>query len=224
MPTTVQVKVNTVQHISIPKKSDPSVNLNYVEVTGYDNTNRKGFKKRFFATKQDNTATVNAEIADTLVQDDWCEFVLDDTTYKNVQTIKKIGAPAGSDAPSQAGGGGGGGGRKSSGGGGGMTKEEWALKDLKKEISIHRQAALKNAVNSCADGKPVTKAKMQQIEKMALRMTAFLDSGDFDGPMLKAVEIPKPEAPVTREPGDEQGQDGPGQETTPVTQDDDIPF
>jgi len=223
MPTTVQVKVNTVQHISIPKKSDPSVNLNYVEITGYDNTNRKGFKKRFFATKQDNTATVNAEIADTLKQDDWVEVVMDDTSYKNVQTIRKISAPSGADVPSQSQGGSGGGGKRG-GGSNGMTKEEWALKDLKKEISIHRQAALKNAVVACsADSSKVTKAKMEQIEKMALRMTAFLDSGDFDGPMLKA-EVPSPV--VSKEPGDEQDVPGMNDQPTPptVAEDDDIPF
>ena len=98
------------------------------------------------------------------------------------------------------------------------------MKDLKKEISIHRQAALKNAVVACsADGGKVTKAKMEQVEKMALRMTAFLDSGDFDGPMLKAGE-PGPVA--NKEPGDEQGVPGMDDQPTPppVDQDDDIPF
>ena len=217
MPTTVQVKVNTVG-------STVRGNINMVELTGYDHTNRRGFKKLFFETKKDGSLTRNKEIADTLNQDDWIEVTMDDTSYKNVQSIKKIAQPAGGDVPSQ---GDGGGSAPSGSGGGGsdkMSKAEWAAKDAKKELGVARSVALKTAVTACsADSSKVTKAKMEQIEKMADRFTAYLLSGDFSG----VPRIPA-DVPADKQPGDEQGIDdgrSPGTEPdAPTPSDDDIPF
>jgi hypothetical protein len=100
MPTTVQVKVNTVTHTT--QQSKAGNDLNYVEITGFDAAAGKGFKKRCFATKKDGTATKNAETADSLSQNDWVEITMDDSSYKNIQTIKKIAEPAGMSAPDQS--------------------------------------------------------------------------------------------------------------------------
>jgi hypothetical protein len=225
MPSTCQVKVNTVKHTSQIGKANQT--LNYVEVTGYDATNSKGFKKRFFATKKDGTATVNAEIADGLNKDDWCEFLMDDTEWQNVQTIKKIAQPEGLTAPDQGGGGGSASSGSSGGGGGGggsdkMSKEEWAAKDRKKEIGVARSVALKSAVLSCAaDGAKVTKAKMEQIEKMADLFYNFLMGGDFNKKPADNIihNVPDKIKPPADVPGDVDGEERP-----PVTAEDDIPF
>lgn len=149
MPTKVNVKINTVQHTSQLSKAGNE--LNYVEITGFDATNNKGFKKRFFATKKDGTATKNAETADALNQDDWAEITLDDTSYHNVQTLKKISEPAGMSAPSQAQTqtSTGGGGRASGGSSDKMTKADWAAKDRAKEQSMARHKGLVVAADVC---------------------------------------------------------------------------
>jgi len=143
MPTKVNVRINTVQHTS--QVSSTGNNLNYVEITGYNETDGKGFKKRFFATKKDGTATKNAETADALNKDDWCEIVLDDTSYKNVQTLKKIAAPANATAPEQTG-------TTSASNtvANKMSKADWAKKDSAKNESIARSVALKAAVDFMA--------------------------------------------------------------------------
>ena len=140
MPTKVNVRINTVQHTS--QVSSAGHNLNYVEITGYNETDGKGFKKRFFATKKDGTATKNAETADALNKDDWAEFMLDDTSYNNVQTLKKIAAPANATAPAQAGST-----PAPAGGAPKMSKADWAVKDQAKNESIARSVALKAAVD-----------------------------------------------------------------------------
>jgi hypothetical protein len=200
--------------------------LNYVEITGYDATNSKGFKKRFFATKQDGTATVNAEIADGLNKDDWAEIVVDDTEWQNVQFLKKIAQPEGLTAPDQGGGGGGGSAQLGGGGGGGtsdkMSKEDWAAKQRKEQISIARSVALKASVTACAaDSKSVTKAKMEQIEKMADLFYNFLMGGDFNKKPADNIihNVPDKIKPPADVPGDVDGEERP-----PVHDDDDIPF
>jgi hypothetical protein len=226
MPTIAQVKVNTVG-------TTVRGNSNMIELTGYDHTNRRGFKKAFFETKKDGGRTRNAEVSDNLKQDDWVEITMDDSSYKNVQSIKVIAQPPGGDVPSQGGGesptqgGGGGSSRGSSSGSSNasdkMSKAEWAAKDAKKELGVARSVALKAAISAVSsDGKGFTKTKMVQITKMIDSFTSYLLTGDFEG---KLPEVPAPPAPpVTREPGDEQ-------ETPPVNEDgsgapidDDIPF
>lgn len=199
MPTKVNVRVNTIQHTS--QVSAAGNTLNYVEITGFNETESKGFKKRFFSTKKDGTATKNAETADTLNKDDWIEIVLDDTSYHNVQTLRKIAAPANATAPSQAGqpvGVGTVAGNK-------MSKADWALKDKAKNESIARSVALKAAVDFMA-GAGETDADVV-IDK-AVEFEAYLLNG-------------------RRQPGDENtvtetAANG-NTVTTPV-EDDDIPF
>lgn len=139
MPTQVQVKVNTINHTTQTSKAGNE--LNYVEITGFDSTNNKGFKKRFFSTKKDGTATKNAETADALKQDDWIEITLDDTSYANVQTLKKINEPAGMTAPSQSSAASGN--PKTTAGKGGARKY---TPDPEKAKAIARSVALKAAV------------------------------------------------------------------------------
>jgi len=98
MPS-AKVKVSEVAHTTITSAS--GMDLNYVVLKGYDDTNSKGFSKRFFATKKDGSPTKNAEIADGLQPNDWVDVVMDDSSYHNVQTIKKISEPAGGSAPDQ---------------------------------------------------------------------------------------------------------------------------
>ena len=101
-----------------------------------------------------------------------------------------------------------------------MSKAEWAAKDAKKELGVARSVAVKSAVIACsADSAKVTKAKMEQIEKMANRFTSFLLNGDFEG----KPEIPCcPPTTSTKEPGDDDNVgDAPG---NPGPEDDDIPF
>jgi len=99
MPTTVKVKVNTVNHTKAV--SQAGNDLNYVELTGFCPDTNKGFKKRFFATQRNGTATPEAELADTLQKNDWVEVTMDDSSYKNVEGLKKIAEPAGMTAPDQ---------------------------------------------------------------------------------------------------------------------------
>jgi hypothetical protein len=97
--SSVKVKVSEVSHTTI--QSSQGKDLNYVVLKGYDDTNSKGFSKRFFATKQDGMPTKNAEVADTLQANDWVEVTMDNTSYKNVTGIERISEPSGGSAPDQ---------------------------------------------------------------------------------------------------------------------------
>ena len=200
MPTTVNVKINTVQHTQ--QTSQAGNELNYVEVTGYDSTNNKGFKKRFFATKKDGTATKNAETADSLKQDDWVEFTLDDTSYNNVQTLKKINEPAGMSAPSQASPDSGN--PKAAGGkkGGGYKANP------AKEIAIRKSVALKAAVDLVKGDQETGVAGCIEIAKQ------------FEDYLKPTAEKPE----VVTAPNGNTIENPTGQETPPAPQDDDIPF
>jgi hypothetical protein len=203
-----------------------------IEITGFDHTNNRGFKKLVFETTRDGKRTANANFADGIQKDDWVEVTMDDTQYKNIINMKKIGAPEGSNVPDSTQG------QRSSGGGGGgakksnMSKEEWALKDAKKELSMARHKAIE-ALAIMSTGKGITKASMDSLEKAANRLTAYILSGDFDAEVVVPVlEKPvaqtdnTPDAGNTREPGDEQS-DGAGAEGAggaPNPEDDDIPF
>lgn len=198
MPTKVNVRVNTIQHTT--QQSQAGNTLNYIEITGFNETDNKGFKKRFFSTKKDGTATKNAETADSLNKDDWIEIVLDDTSYHNVQTLKKIAAPANASAPSQAGqpvGVGTVAGNK-------MSKGDWAAKDKAKNASIARSVALKAAVDflNPAENGP------QDVIDMAV---------EFEGYLLNGRRSPGDEA-VTKETAPN------GNTITTPVEDDDIPF
>jgi hypothetical protein len=201
-----------------------------LELTGFDATARRGFKKLFFETKKDGGLTKNAETANTLKQDDWVEVTMDDTSYKNVQSIRIIAEPAGQNVPSQAGGeqsGGApvGGNPRSANGTDKMSKAEWAAKDVKKELGVARSVALKAAVAAVSsDGKGFTKVKAEQIKKMINGFTSFLLNGDFDGKPEADVPAPPPLPPTVtdRQPGDDQAGSPTAADDTPI--DDDIPF
>ena len=215
MPTNVTVKVNTIQPITRGA-------FNLIEITGYDHTNNKGFKKSFFEEKKGGGRTKAAELADTLVKDDWVEFVLDDTSYANVQTLKKTAEPAGGDSvPSQ--GGGGGGQRPGVFGAGApsdkMSKAEWAEKDRKKDVAMARSVAVKAAVAMTYSTGKMTAGIVKALEKLTLRIEAYLLKGDFDACL---ADDPK-------EPGDDREEDTPkpstsGEDQTGQGPDDDIPF
>jgi hypothetical protein len=196
-----------------------------IEITGYDHTNNRGFKKLVFAEKQGGGATVLSQICDTIQKDDWLEITMEDGQYKNITHLKKIQEPAGGNsAPDSTqgqtkSGGGGGGGTKSN-----MSKEEWALKDAKKELSMARHKAIE-ASAIIATGKGIGKAVVDSIEKLADRITAYILTGDFNAevviPKLKEAVAPTDNTPAedNKEPGDEQGAGG-----KPGPEDDDIPF
>lgn len=213
MPSIVNVKVSNVGTIVRGDK-------NMVEINGYDLTNNKGFKKAFFETKRDGGRTKNADISDGLSQGDFIEVTMDDTSWANVQFIKKIAEPAGGgSAPDM-------GKAPSSGGGGGgsdkMTKAEWAEKDRKKEVGVARSVAVKAAALMCSGtAAPPSKKLVETMEKLAYRMEAFLMKGDFnaelDAEPLTEPE-PKPELPPAK---DSQAE---GSQTSPPAADDDIPF
>jgi hypothetical protein len=221
MPTIVQVKVNT-------PGTTTRGNSNMIQLTGYDFTNGRGFKKLFFEEKQQGGRTANAEVSDTLQKDDWVEITMDDTQYNNVTNIRKISMPAGADVPDSNQG-------KPSGGGSQdnqtfkpaddknkMSKADWAAKDRKKEASVARSVALKSSA-VLFTGKGATKAIVDSLEKLALRMEAYIMSGDFSAE-LAAEPIALPTAPppteaLTDNSGVNQGAGG-----TPGPEDDDIPF
>jgi hypothetical protein len=205
-----------------------------IEMTGYDATNRRGFKKVFFETTKDGKRTRNAEVSDGLHQDDWVEVTMDDTSYKNVQSIKVIAEPAGQDAPAQGGGGGGGGQRSSGGGGGGgsdkMSKAEWAAKQAKEAQNIARSVALKAAVEFANTSTAPSAKAVSAMEKLSYRMEAFLVKGSFDA---EVDAVPEPERVVDDHPSTQQATQPAGQgDGTPINEDsqgappidDDIPF
>ena len=212
MPT-VQVRVNTINPDA--KQGD----YDAVEITGFDQTNNRGFKKKFFSTKKGTSiATKAAEAAYGLNKDDWCEITMDDSSFQNVQSIRKIDPPSGAAAPTA----GGGGGKPSTGGGSSdkMTKAEWAEKDAKKDAAIARNSALKSAVELMkVVGKVKGKSTVQVVLDVAAQFEEYLN-------------------PPAREPGDED-EETPGRTTSPSgttldttqtegpvnsPQDDDIPF
>jgi hypothetical protein len=225
MPTNVNVKVNTVGQVVRGQ-------FNMVEINGYDHNNNRPFKKAFFETKKDGGLTKNAEIANSLQPDEWICITLDDTSYHNVQSIRKIAEPQGGsaaaasapvgDAPPAyrpAGGGGGGASDK-------MSKADWAEKDRKKEVSVNRSVALKAAA-ALFTGKGATKAIVNSLEKLAFRMEAYLALGSFDEQVPANVPAEAP-APPTPPAPEKVYDESTGPEPTDVKvaagEDDDIPF
>ena len=217
MPT-VQVRVNTINPDA--KQGD----YDAVEITGFDQTNNRGFKKKFFSTKKGTSiATKAAEAAYGLNKDDWCEITMDDSTYQNVQSIRKIDPPSGAAAP-PAGSGGGSRPTSSAGASGSdkMTKAEWAEKDAKKDAAIARNSALKSAVELM---KVVGKIKGKDTVKLVLDV-----AGRFEEYLNPPSREPGDEEPET--PGRTTSPSGTTLDTTqtegpvnpPVEEDDDIPF
>lgn len=203
MPTKVNVKINTVQHTTFV--SNAGNTLNYVEATGFNATDNKGFKKRCFATKKDGTATKNAETLDALNQDDWAEFTLDDTSYQNIQTVRKIQEPAGMSIPSQKP-------THTAGKGGARTYKA----DPKKTQSIARSVALKAAVEYGIG---------RGLKKGDDNVASILDVARRFEEYLNPTDIPEVDGEV-REPLKNGGSiTNPTPNPTPApVEDDDIPF
>lgn len=191
MPTKHTVKIKTIQG---QQRGDKDGYM----IKGYDATNQEAFNKFIFETTQKGELTKVAEVIQVATPGSWYEFTCDDSKWKNATYVTPCAAPEGGAPPDEnqaqsnrdtSSGGGGGGGKNR------MTKEEWAAKDAAKELSMARHKALQTAAVSCAaDGGKVTKAKMEQIEKMSHRFTSFLLTGDFEG--KPAAPAPKEEAPV----------------------------
>jgi len=214
MPSIVNVKVSNVGTIVRGDK-------NMVEINGYDLTNNKGFKKAFFETKRDGGRTKNAEISDGLSQGDFMEVTMDDTSWANVQFIKKIAEPAGGASAPDMGKAPAGSGNPTGGGSDKMSKAEWAAKDAKKETGVARSVALKAASHIAASsGKGATKAIVDSMEKLAYRMEAYLLKGDFNAELDACCEVSTPAetAPTS------EGNQAEGSQTSPPADDDDIPF
>jgi hypothetical protein len=221
MPTNVNVKVNTVGQVVRGQ-------FNMVEINGYDHSNNRAFKKAFFETKKDNTLTKNAEIANGLVQNDWVCITLDDTSYHNVQSIRKIAEPQGGSAAAAA--------APAPAAGGGtransadkMSKADWAEKDRKKEVSVNRSVAVKSAA-ALFGAKPITKAILKAFETLAYRIEAYLALGSFDEqvPADKPAEVPTPTPavpPAEAKVYDETTGPEPTDVKVAAGEDDDIPF
>ena len=207
MPTTVTLRVSGVDHTTVRDKN--GVDRNYVVLKGYDETNKRGFKKNIFATTKTGEPTQNALNTDSLVANDWVELMLDDSQWENVQTVKKIGTPAGATAPSQT------------------TFNEKAAaapakstggKSFRTPSQLNREVALRFSTELVC-GKVV---KIGNIITMSVRLEDYLVNG-VGQPTIKTDRNAHCEAPVSseppiREPGDDQ--------PVPVVgpQDDDIPF
>jgi hypothetical protein len=223
MPTIVQVKVNT-------PGTTTRGNSNMIQLTGFDYTNNRGFKKLFFEEKQQGGRTANAEVSDTLSKDDWVEITMDDTQYNNVTNIRKISEPAGAVVPDSTQGkpSGGGGGNPSGGSPAGrgtsdkMSKADWAEKDRKKETSVARSVAIKSAA-VLFSGKGATKAIVDSLEKLAYRLEAYLMKGDFDADLAAEPE-PIAAPPANTSTPIDSGGSPEGAGGSPGPEDDDIPF
>jgi hypothetical protein len=203
MPT-VKVRVSSVDHTTVV--SSTGKDLNYVVLKGFDETNNRGFKKQFFATKQDGTTpTVHAQTADTLAPNDWIEIGMDDGKYENVVSIKKIGTPDGSAAPDQA-----------------EYKAEHPARtggpraNPEKESRIARAVALKQAV-ALVVGKVI---KIKDLIVTAVKLEDYLTNG-VGQPSIKTDQ--KAQTPP-RDDHSAPAQDPPVQDTPTGSIEDDIPF
>ena len=224
MPTQVEVKVTS-------KGQVVRGEFNMIEIKGYDHTNNKNFTKAFFETKRDGSLTKNAEIANTLVQNDWITITLDDTSYHNVQSIRKTGEPVGgaaaaAAAPAPAAGGG-----TRANSSDKMSKAEWAEKDRKKAVSVARSVAVKAAAQMCSGTAAAPSKKLvDTLEKLAYRMEAYLMKGAFDAE-LDPDEPVAPPAPAVVTPAPQVDAAASATDGGPVPTDqsvagvdDDIPF
>jgi len=193
MPSIVKVRVSSVEHTTITSKAGKD--LNYIVLKGFDEGANKGFKKQFFATKNDGTPTKSAMTADSLSPNDWVEITLDDSSWQNVQSMRTIGAPSGATAPDQAAYQEKAASRPAKGGG----------KTFRTVAQLNREVALSQSVRLVV-GKAV---KIKDMISVATKLEDFLVNG-VGVPETK-TETPPPAEPEIPE--------------TPVTpSDDDIPF
>jgi hypothetical protein len=143
MSEQVKVVVSKVWH------QDDAKGTEWVYISGRNTADNSGYQTRTFAQYK-GKATKTAEALDALNAGDYVLLNLKQNgKFLNLQSVVVLTEtpPAdtsdGGSAPSGA--------PKSTGGGyqkkGSMSKAEWAAKDAKKEASIARSVALKEAVN-----------------------------------------------------------------------------
>jgi hypothetical protein len=205
MPTKVKVRVSSVDHTTVT--SAKGFELNYVVLKGFDEGANKGFKKQFFATKKDGTPTVNAQTADQLAPNDWVELTLDDTSYQNVQTLRKINAPDGATAPDQVSYQ-----EKTSSRSTGGGKSPKAFRTVPQ---LNREVALDHAIKMV-----IAKLTTQKnLITMAVKLEDYLVNG-------VGVPDPKIQSETMPPPGNETPSDAPDPDSHPgpAVDDDDIPF
>jgi hypothetical protein len=183
MPTNVKVKVSDVSPTTI--QSAAGKDLNYIVLKGYDDTNSKGFSKRFFATKQDGTATKNAEVAETLAPNDWVEVEIDDSSYKNVTRIRKISEPAGGSAPDQTN-------YKSNAGSAGGSSSKGSSRDAG---MLNRATALEAAVK-VAVASPNGVPSVNTLIDIAVKFESYIMYGIGEPIMTMDTPASDPEASV----------------------------
>jgi len=184
----------------------------WVYIKGRNTADDSGFQTRTFAEYKGN-ATKTAEALYGCKNGDYVELGMKKNgKYLNLDTVTKLDeeAPENTKPQESKGKSSGGSGSGYSGGGGGsnkMSKAEWAAKDAKKEASIARSVALKEAVNV---------ALAQQV----FDTDEIIDiSVAFEGYLLKGRRT------VGDEPATENVPTNTGSDDTPPDHgDDDIPF
>jgi hypothetical protein len=202
MPTKVKVRVSSVDHTTVT--SAKGFELNYVVLKGFDEGANKGFKKQFFATKKDGSPTVNAQTADQLAPNDWVELTLDDTSYQNVQTLRKINAPDGATAPDQN-----------------VYQEKVASrptggkspKAFRTVPQLNREVALDHAIKMV-------------IAKLTEKKNLIVTAVKFEDYLVNGVGVPDPKIQSKTSPPPEVHNDQSGNtpEDTNPNAEDDIPF
>lgn len=200
----VKVKVRTIS-------PEVSGNYNYVQITGYDMTNDRGFKKRVFAETRDGSPTAMAKKLNSLTSGDIVEITLDDSKYKNITDVKLLEKGASQSS----------GGNKGYSKGGGSKKGEFRT-----VAQLNREPALDMAIKVVmADGKAITAKKKEQIEGLAVRFENYLVAGSFD---KKPEPVTDNKAESPRAPEEEpttQNEPDPNDAPEPgFDPDSDIPF
>lgn len=165
MPSTIKVKVKSVE---LSERG----NKNGFEIVGFDATNKKGYKTFIFETTQSGDATKAGLVARDLQSGDWIECVVDDSKWKNIQTMKKTSAGTGGGSSSR------GTGIMPSSGGGSKKKGEFRTVPM-----LNREVALTQAVKF-SEGKKVSADKLIDL------------AGKMENYLVNGLRTPGDEAPV----------------------------
>ena len=193
MSSKVNVRVTSVDHTTV--QSSAGKDLNYVVIKGFDETNNRGFKKQFFATKQDGSPTVNATKADSLNKGDWVEITMDDSKWQNVETLRVINEPSGASAPSTG---------SASSQSGGNSRGGGGSKQFRTVPQLNREQALKFSIAALGVNPKATKAHVDKLLKLAVKFEDYLVNGFGTAEPINPVT--KPTEPAdTPEPADESG-------------------
>jgi hypothetical protein len=145
MSEQVKVVVSKVWH------QDDAKGTEWVYISGRNTADNSGYQTRTFAQYK-GKATKTAEALDALNAGDYVLLNLKQNgKFLNLQSVVVLTETPPADTSGGSASGGGSSAPATSGGGyqkkGSMSKAEWAAKDAKKEASIARSVALKEAVN-----------------------------------------------------------------------------